>query len=242
MNDNNQQVTEDFGAFTAPPPEVMAAAVKAKEKAKEAAAKKSVIPKDAKKAIDETLAQAKADKEASEKSKLLQQISDYQKHIKEYFPDRLEFVKVPKNVGPKNTVEELRVYVKDLENELGKKGALEVVKGLWIKGFQAVEKLNEGERFGLNLTGIGTIATNSVASRQIPQTGEIMPGPAVPTLAEFSIKYAAWFSTSVEARLAMMVFEMITGVHQMNTQVVPAAAKAATKPASKASASAVNDL
>jgi hypothetical protein len=40
----------------------------------------------------------------------------------------------------------------------------------------------------------------------------------------------------------MMVFEMITGVHQMNTQVVPAAAKAATKPASKASASAINDL
>lgn len=241
MNDNNQQVTEDFGAFTAPPPEVMAAAAKAREKAKEAAAKKSAIPKDAKKAIDETMLQAKAEKEASEKSKLLQQISDYQKHIREYFPDRVDFIKVPKNVGPKNSVEELRVYVKDLENELGKKGALEVVKGLWIKGFQALEKVNEGERFGLNLTGIGSIAAGSVAMRQT-QHGELIPGPAVPTLAEFSIKYASWFSTSVEARMVMMVFEMVTGVHQMNTQVQPAAAKATTKEASKQTADLMKDL
>jgi hypothetical protein len=241
MNDN-QQVTEDFGAFTAPPPEVMAAAIKAKEKAKETASKKSAMPKDAKKAIDETMLQAKAEREAAEKSKLLQKISDYQKHIKEYFPDRVEFIKVPKNVGPKNTVEELRVFVHDLENELGKKGALEVVKGLWVKGFQAFEKLNEGQRFGLNMTGVGVVAQNSVQNRMIPQTGETVVGPAVPTLAEFSIKYASWFSTSVEARMAMMVFEIITGVHQMNTQVAPAAAKATTKEASKQTADLMKDL
>lgn len=241
MNDNNQQVTEDFGAFTAPPPEVTAAAVKAKEKAKEAAAKKASVPKESKKAIDETMLQVKAEKEAAEKSKLLQKISDYQKHIKEYFPERVEFMKVPKNVGPKNTVEELRVYVHDLENELGKKGALEVVKGLWVKGFQAFEKLNEHERFGLNVIGIGTVAQSSVTSRILPGN-EMVAGPAVPTLAEFSIKYASWFSTSVEARLAMMVFEIITGVHQMNTQVAPAAAKATTKEASKQSADLMNGL
>lgn len=240
MNDN--QAVEDFGAFTAPDPAVAEAAKKAKEKEQEARAKKTALPKGSQKEIDKMLEKNNADKEAGEKSRLLQQISDYQKHIKEYFPERVEFIKVPKNVGPKNTVEELRVFVKDLENELGKKGALEVVKGLWVKGFQFFETANADQRFGLDARGIGTVAANSVAPRFIPSTGETVPGPAVPTLAEFSIKYASWFSTSVEARLVMMIFEIVTGVHRMNTTQAVDVEKAATKPTSKETKDLMKDL
>lgn len=239
MNDN--QAVEDFGAFTAPDPAVAEANKKAKEKAQEAAAKKNAMPKGSQKEIDKMMEKTTTEKEAGIKSQLLQQISDYQKHIREYFPERVEFIKVPKNLGPKNTVEELRVYVKDLENELGKKGALDVIKGLWVKGFEFFETFNEGQRFGLNVSGIGQVAKNSIAPRMIPQTGETIPGPAVPTLAEFSIKYASWFSTSVEARMVMMVFEIVTGVHRMNTQVTDVQ-KAATKETSKETKDLMNKL
>lgn len=241
MNDNNAQASADFAAFTAPDPAVVEAQKKVAQKAKEAATKKAAIPKDGLKVVEKMQEQEKADREAGEKSVLLQKISDYMKHIKEYFPERLEFVKVPKNVGPKNSVEELRVYVKDLENELGKKGALEVVKGLWVQGFKAFEKLNEGQRFGLDMTGIGNIALNSVTNRMIPETREVVPGPAVPTLAEFSIKYSSYFSTSVEARMAMLIFEIVSGVHRMNVEKVNVEA-AAKKEASKESVDLMKEL
>lgn len=238
MNSNiSQQVTEDFGAFTAANPVATAAA--AKEKAASAKEKKSTV-KENTKAIDEMQEKLKEDKEANEKSQLLTRIGDYVKHIKEYFPDRAEYIKVPKNLSAKNTVQELRVYVKDLENELGKRGALDIVKTAWVKGLEAFEKVNEGNRFGLNVNGLGAVAAQSVLPR-MTREGPV-PGPAVPTLAEFSIKYGSWFSSSVEARMFMMFMEIVTGVHRMNTKADFDVQKASQKPVSKETDDLMNQL
>jgi hypothetical protein len=174
----------------------------------------------------------KADQEAGEKAKLIQQLHDYMKHMKEYYPDRLEFVKAPKNFGPKNSVEELRVWVKDIQNELGKKGGFEIVKMLWSEGFKLFEQLNEGGRFGLQVQGLGVVAAQSVMPRQLPD-GSIIHGPATPTLAEFAVKHSNWFTSDVDTRVAMMAVELVAGVHRMNTQKDLNVQKAATTNVSK---------
>ena len=235
------QVSEDFAAFTAPDPVKAAEAKKAEAAAKKG--KKETMGQNAK-VVDEMSEKAKEDKEAAEKSRLLTQIGDYVKHIKEYYPEREAYIKVPKNLSAKSTIQELKVYVKDLENELGKKGALDIVKGMWVKGLEFFEKVNEDERFGLNVTGLGHVARYSVAPRANPlgQNHPPLPGPAVPTLAEFSIKYASWFSSSVEARMVMMVFEMISGVHRMNTNQNINVQRASQTPVSQETDDLMNQL
>jgi hypothetical protein len=229
MNNNNAaQVSDDFGAFTAPDPVIAA------EQKKQAQAKKEKGTKTATnntKVIDEMSEKIRDEKEAAEKSALLTRIGDYLKHFKEYFPDRVEYLKVPKNLSAKNTVQELRVYVKDLENELGKRGALDYVKMGWVEGLKLFELVNKDEIFGLNVKGLGQVGQASVLPRQTPHG--IVPGPVVPTLAEFAIKYGSWFSSSVEARVVMMFFELVSGVHRMNTKADFDVQKAADTPVSK---------
>lgn len=214
MNDNNS-AKEDFAAFTAPPPETQAemkkqaAAAKAKKPSTAAATAKSA------KVVDETLEAAREEREAEEKSKLLSLISDYQKHISEFYPERLEFIKIPKNVGAKNSVQELRVYVKDLENELGKRGAYDIVKRAYLGGMDLFEQINEGKRFGVNVENLGLVARMSLQPRQLPD-GRVGPGQAVPILNELSIKYSSMFSSRVEVRFVMMVAEMVIAVHRAN--------------------------
>lgn len=213
MNDNNS-AKEDFAAFTAPPPETQAelkkqAAAKAKKPTASAATAKSA------KVIDETLEAAREEREAEEKSKLLSLISDYLKHISEFYPERLEFIKIPKNVGAKNSVQELRVYVKDLENELGKRGAYDIVKRAYLGGMDLFEQINENKRFGVNAENLGLVARMSLQPRQLPD-GRVGPGQAVPILNELSIKYSSMFSSRVEVRFVMMVAEMVIAVHRAN--------------------------
>lgn len=240
MNNNNQ-VTEDFADFTAPPPEVQEAARKEREKKQKERDKlnKALKPEQIRAAKD--LADSfNAEKDAEEKSKLIQQLTDYLKLIKEYHPDRAQYLKVPKTYGPKNSCEELRVWIYDVKAELNKNGGLGTVKMLWVEGWKFFEKANENQRFGYNFNSIGRVAENSVSDRQMPD-GSIICGPAVPTLAEFCVEHSSWFSTGVDMRLIMMAFEMAAGVHRMNTTMTAPRNPVNTAP-SKESTDLMNEL
>lgn len=218
---NERQAADDFTAFTAPDPETAAQLKKKSAAAKE---KNKITPENLK-AAEKLGEDLKAEKEAGKKSELIQRISDYIKHIKEFYPERVEFIKVPKTYGPKNSVAELTVWVKDLENELGKRGGLDVAKVVYVEAFTWLEKLNE--KTDLGLKGIEMAARMSLANRRyepgtmIPGTariseGEIVPGPAVPTLAELCVKYSSWMSASVEVRFGLMIANMISSVRRAN--------------------------
>lgn len=231
----DQQATADFGAFTAPDPDFIAAQTAEREKQKKSNAKDDAKLKPAQiKAAKDLADSIQAEKEAGEKFQLIQTLHDYVKLVKEYHPERFEFIKAPKNFGPKNSVEELKFWIKDIQNELGKKGGLDIVKVVWVEGFKFFEKINEGSPFGLNVNGIGTIAANSVTSR-MDKDGTILVGPAIPTLAEFCTKHNSWFSSDVDIRTLMMAAELVAGVHRMNTSADINVKKAAETPVSKAS-------
>lgn len=241
MNDNNQ-INDDFGAFTAPDPAEVEAMKK--EQAKKEAAKAKAAPKIPmpKKGTEKSAPVLSPEQEAAEKARLLGLINGYQNHIAEFFPDRLENVKIPKTLGAKNTIEELNVYVNALEAELGRNGAQTIVVNGWVGMFNLFEKVNEHKRFGLNCTGLGQYAQISVTPRMNPQTKQIMPGPATAVLNEFAIKYGARFSTAVEWRLLFMAFELVAGVHRMNEGADINVAKAAQKEASADLKGKLNEL
>lgn len=218
---NEAQVAGDFAAFTAPPPEVMAAQRKAKEKEERT---KQITPKHIE-AAEKLSESVKAQREAEEKALLIRQLLDYIKLMKEYHPERVEFLRVPKTIGVKNTCEELRIWIDDIKVELGKKSGLDHAKMLWVEGSRLFEKLNDNQRFGLNVQGLTQAATNSVLPRRL-ETGEIIPGPAVPTLAEFAVEHSRWFQSSVDWRMMMMAVEMVMAVHRANSAInVPKAAE-----------------
>lgn len=229
------QAREDFMSFTGPDPETAAAAAAQREKEKKAEKKNDQKLKPEQiKAAQNLTDSMKADAEADEKFALIQKLHDYVKLVKEYHPERVEFLKVPKNFGPKNSIEELRFWLRDIQNELGKKGGLDVMKTIWVESFKIFEQINSGGRFGLHVDGIGQIGQNSIASRMTKE-GDIVPGPAVPTLAEFCAKHSNWFSTDVDVRLLMMYAEIIAGVHRMNTSADLNVKKATETPVSKTS-------
>jgi hypothetical protein len=182
------------------------------------------------------------EQEAAEKARLLGLINGYMNHLAEFFPDRLENVKIPKTVGPKNTIDELQVYVNALESELGRNGATQIVVNGWVGAFNLFEKVNEHKRFGLNCTGLGQYAQISVTPRVDPKSKTIVPGPATATLHEFAVKYGARFSTAVEWRLLFMAFELIAGVHRMNEGADINVKKAAEKDASPDLKNKLNEL
>lgn len=226
MNNNNAQVSADMAAFSAPPPEQAAKEKKAREKKE---AQRRVTPEQLK--AGEKLSESMKEKmEAEKKAGLIRQLMDYLKLMKEYHPDRVEFLKVPKNFGVKSTIEELHIYIDDIKTELGKKSGLETMKVLWVEGSRVFERFNADDRFGLKVQGLGQAAQNSVLSRRL-EDGSIIPGPAVPTLAEFAVEHAAWFKSSVNWRMFLMAMEMVVGVHRMNSQVN--VERAQQKPVSK---------
>ena len=133
------------------------------------------------------------------------------------------------------SVEELRIAIKDIQNDLGKRGALEIVKMGWVNLFKTVEQVNEDGWMGINTVGAGKVAQNMVFDRQTPE-GDIIPGPAVPTLAEFATKYSHWFSTSVEWRLGFMIVNTFSEIHRINTSAGINVAAAKSTPISKETA------
>lgn len=209
----NAQVQDDFTAFSQLTPEE----VEAERRQQKMAEKKAQeLRPEQLKAADKMTEQMKEERQAKLKADLIQQGTDYLKLIKEYHPEKLDSLKV-KVFSNKLTVEEMRIAIRDMQTELGKKGGLEFAKVLWVEGFKMFEKVNEDKRFGLNVTNLGRVAENSVLPRQ-KEDGTIMPGPAVPTLAEFCVKHSTWFTTDVDVRLLMYAINMISTVHRINEQ------------------------
>lgn len=217
------QIASDMAAFSAPPPAEAAAA--AKERARRE--KDNKVTPDQIKAAKELAEQIKEEKEATTKALLIRQLMDYLKHIQEFYPERVQYLNIPKNFQTKATIEQLRVYIADVKAELGKKSGLETLKVLWTQAGIAFEKLNENERFGLKVQGLGQAAENSVLSRRVTLpdgSTQVVVGPAIPTLAEFAVAHSNWFQSSVDWRMCMMAVELVMGVHRMNSMVdVPAA-------------------
>lgn len=237
MNDNNYtQAQADMAAFAAPPPE---------EAAKQAKEREKLQKEQAKKVKDLTTAQLKAaerlvdsqreEVEAREKALLLRQLADYMKLMKEYHPDRLEFLKVPKNPSSKTSVDELRLAIQDIKIELGKKNGLDTCKVMWVEGFRWLEQGTTTFDVGLRLQGLGQIAEHSVLPRKVlnekTQEYEIVHGPMIPTLAEFATEHADFFSSSINWRLFLKAAELVVAVHRMNSEMP--VEKAANAPVSK---------
>jgi hypothetical protein len=231
----NQQVTADLAAFSEPPPEVLAAQKKeAEARAKKEAANSKALKPEQLKMAQKLTDQMKEEQEAVVKADLIQKLNDYIKLVEEFHPDRVEHLRV-KKATPKMTIEELRIAIRDIQNDLGKRGALDVVKMGWVNLFKGVEQLNEDSWMGFNSTGAGKMAENMICDRRTAE-GEIVPGPAVPTLAEFATKYGHWFSTGVEVRLALMVANTFATIHRINTNAGLNVAAAKATPASEKSA------
>lgn len=67
-------------------------------------------------------------------------------------------------------------------------------------------------------------------------------GPAIPTLAEFCVYHSAWFSTSVDVRMALMIGNMIADVARYNKARAEGEPDKSEKAASEKSKSKVKDL
>lgn len=238
---NPEIARDDLEAFSAPPPEERIAAEKeAARRAKDDARQAKALRPEQIKMAAKLNEEMKADAEAAEKARLIQQLADYLKLLAEYYPERREYVRAPKNFGPKNSCEELRVWIKEVENELGKQGGLQTLKMAWVEGFKFFEQVNATHRFGLHVEGIGAVAQRQVSNVQLPD-GTVVPGEMTPTLAEFAVKYNSWFSSSVEWRLAMAVMNMVAGVHRIN-MMQGNVQKAAETPVAKETANKIKKL
>lgn len=235
------QAQEDFKTFMEADP-----ALKKEQKKEADAAKKQKgeLTKEqvklAGKFTEEMKQQKQEQVEAKEKEELIRKLGDYIAHMKQYYPEKLEALKVPKTFGAKNTLQELRVWVLQAEHELNKTGGLQTLEAAWRHGFAALEKFNsQFDPLGLDLTNLGTAAKFSLEPRQV-QTEQgviVVPGPAKPLLSEFAVKYSSWFSSSVEWRLGLMVVQMVIAVDTANKQ-----GKKMEKPATEESKDAVNNL
>ena len=239
---NQNQVADDFKAFSEPSPEEKEKARKEKEaRAKKMEQEQRKLKPEQIKAAEKLTEQMKAEAEAEEKAKLLMQYIEHLKFMEEYHAERVPLLGLPKTVSAKNSCEQLRVWIKTMQQECGKKGGLDAVKLLWMKGFETFEYVNEGAPFGLHVEGIGGYAGQMITPRMSPE-GTLVPGPAVPLLAEFAVKHSGWFYTSVEVRLGMMILDLIAQVHRLNTQKDVNVEKAAKAAPSNKTKEAVNKI
>lgn len=213
-------IDADIATFTAP--HYTDAEQKEMEKQKKEMTKAKVPTAKQLEAADKLAESMKADAQANEKSFLLRQLSEYIRLMKQFYPDRLQYMTVPAKLSSKYSIEELKVWIADCKSELGKKSGLDFCKMAWIEGMGFFESMNADGRFGLNVTGLRNAAIGALIPRQL-ETGETIEGPAVPTLAEFAIEHSAWFQQGINARMIMMAVEMVARVHRANSLNVAAA-------------------
>jgi len=249
MNNSNMpslppsQVSDDFAAFQQTTPQDASFAKKLREQQEKDAkkAEAALKPKQlemAQKLIDLGKEQ-KEEETADLKAPLIRKINAYLKR----YPDRLEHVKIPKTFGVKNTVDELKVFVKDIEHELGKKSGFEIARFAYVEGMKFLESTSATYNpFNLNLTNLGKLAEANTAVI-VNKDGSRQEGPIAPVLEEFTIKHDNWFSTSVEVRLVITTMELVMACHRMNSPEVQATVKTAqTTPASTTAKNAAKNL
>ena len=224
---NPSQVSEDFSAF-APDSEKTNAELQAMMKQQEKLAKRDAaqakITAKQHEAAAKLIEVTKEQDDSDAKAAILRKIDAYQKNFK----DRLQHVKVTKNTGAKASLEELKIHLADIENELGKSGGYAMARALFVNGCQKIEQVEAHYGIlGMDLTHLGKVAEQSVSKRK-GADGKIEDGPIEPLLQEFVIKYDSWFSTRVEIRLAIAVVELMAATHKMNSSEVKEFMKAAS--------------
>jgi hypothetical protein len=207
---NSGQIEVDMASFQQAPPEE-----------RKAAAEKKAPPKPREQVRVERKAPAKEkapepteEERINKKHKLIQQLTEYVKFMEEYHPERLEYISLPKKDYLKCLDEELAVAIKNIEAELGKRSGLEFVKMIWVNGLAMFEQATWLHQQPLQ--GLGAAAEMMVSPMRDTQGKPVAPGPAVPTLAEFAVKYSSWFSSSVEVRMLLMTTQLVAGVRKAN--------------------------
>lgn len=237
----DQQAAKDFDRFTAASPEDMEKEKKARaaaEKSKKTATKK-VTPAQME-AAAKLSEKAKDDSEAAEKVRLFDLLGDYKRILAEYYPNRIEFVQVPKNIPSTAALSDLKLYVKMYEREFGKKSGMGIAVNLLSQGAGALEKFTANERFGLNLRGLQMGVSYELQPKE-NQDGEMVPSELAALLAELTAKHGNLFNSRVEIRFAMAIMNIVVNVHRVNTEAKIAMNKA-SKPVSEVTAAAMNNL
>lgn len=216
---------EDFGSFPQDPVDPKAQAEKEKKakaeqerlfkeaiKLEKANATKKAPPKKAPAEKAPKEAAADMEKSAAARAKLMQRYLDYEKFLHEYHPERVVFLNLPQNPA-KLSEEELSMLIKLIESDLGKKASMDLV----VMGFVQLMKIAEQTEHihKQPLKGAEAAAVRMCTPQKHPD-GHVVPGPAIPTLAEFAAKYSYIFSTGVEIRLALLISNTLISVRNAN--------------------------
>ncbi len=134
------------------------------------------------------------------------------RHIKAYkttFPSRLESIVLPKDFDTKLSLDKLQQLHDDIVKQLGRGGGVNWLVFGWNQLVQNVETYHHVVNpFGWNLNGLGMMANT------------VMQKETMPLLEEVAIKYDAWFSHSVEARLVQHFAGLIMTTHRLNSEGV----------------------
>ena len=221
-----EQVRADVAAFA----EAMAEpSDKGKHKTK--AQKESAMPKFVPPA--ETLVPPpNLEDDIAARASIMRKIAAYEREFK----DRLVELRTPKNLA-KASLDDLKLYLADIEHELGKAGAYELVRHGFVQLCKQIESFQaRSQVLPYDLKNFGEAGVIASSEFLLPD-GSVQKGSMMPLLKEISIKYSDWFSQRVEVRFIVQLMGMMAEVHRINTDAPKTAAKASGKKAS-ASASA----
>jgi len=209
----DKTVQDDFETFNAPDPAIAEKARKEREKQKAERVKLQSKKMDMAKELTEKVIESDQAKTKFEELTLLQ---DYYKLMQEYMPQKLDSIRCPKKFGQQNSLEDIKMWRMEIQNEFNKGDGLRMVTSGFVEGAKLFEDFNKDEKLGLKLQGLGEAAQMSTMARQLP-TGQVVHGPAEPILAELSIKYSKFFAASVEVRFVMMCVNLVAGIHRFNS-------------------------
>ena len=204
----------DFEIMNEPDPAMVAKDNKQREKEEEALRKKADQAARAERATLKKINEMKANEQKKVKddsssiAKMIQKIHAYIAFMEKYFPDKLDSLRLPKTFQ-KCSVEELKVYVQQIEQSLGQQKSGQ----LWQYGYLQVCRGIQGLGFGLDLEGLDKVAAEALMPRK-GENGQVVPSPIALTLEEISCKYQ--LVTAVEVRLLLQIVELIIAVDKIN--------------------------
>jgi hypothetical protein len=206
--DFEQQVDSDFAQFPheAPGPAPTAAEKRAQKQQQPAPTKAQLD------AVEKLSDAAKHEREADEKSILVRRINQYYSA----FADRITY-KLPRNFGVKQTLEEVKDVLRNVELDLHASGSADYACMLYEQGIGMVQDLSKWYNpLKLALSG---------PKADLKGTVEAQRSAWVPIMQELAIKYERWFAVGPERRLLFFTASLITQVHRANVTVAATRAR-----------------
>jgi hypothetical protein len=207
------------------------------EKKKGKAPKQPEVPMPRSVRPEETLVPPQED-DTEARASILRKIQAYERE----FGDRLGDIKTAKSFTAKANLDELKVRLADIEHELGKQGAFDIVRQGYVQLCKGIESFQERSHvLPYNLKNFGEAGLISASEFSLPD-GSVQKGSMIPLLKEFSIKYSDWFSQRVEMRILIQMVGMMAEVHRINTQAPEVAESAQKKKTSAKTSAAAKNL